>query len=60
MSVTANDDHLRIRSREMLRERVVASPRERRLVHRALTTGKHVPWDFPTTGEPPDSYVRNM
>ena len=43
-----------------LRERVVASQRERRLVHRALTTGKHVPWDFPTTGEPPDSYVRNV
>ena len=43
-----------------LRERVVASQRERRLVHRALTTGKHVPWDYPTTGEPPDSYVRNV
>ena len=43
-----------------LRDQVVASQRERRLVHRALTTGKHVPWDHPTTGEPPDSYVRNV
>jgi choline-sulfatase len=43
-----------------LRELVVASQRERRLVHRALTTGTHVPWDYPTTGEPPDSYVRNV
>ena len=43
-----------------LRARVVTSQQERRLVHRALTTGKHVPWDYPTTGEPRDSYVRNV
>ena len=43
-----------------LRERMAASQRERRLVHQALTTGQHVPWDYRTNGAPPDSYLRNV
>ena len=43
-----------------LRAEVVAGQKERRLVHQALSTGRPAPWDYPTSGEPTDSYVRNL
>lgn len=43
-----------------LKAEVVAGQKQRRLVHQALSSGRPAPWDYPTTGEPADSYVRNL
>ena len=43
-----------------LRADVVASQRQRRFVHRALTTGKHTPWDYSPMTDGAASYVRNV
>ncbi len=43
-----------------LRAEVVASQRERRMVHQALTTGRHTPWDYTPEDESASSYVRNV
>ncbi len=38
---------------------VLASQRRRRLVHRALMTGRHRPWDFQPVVEASQRYMRN-
>ena len=43
-----------------LRAEVVASQRDRRLVHLALIAGKHTPWDYSPATEAAGSYIRNV
>ena len=43
-----------------LRAEVVASQRDRRLVHLALIAGKHTPWDYSPATDAPGSYIRNV
>ena len=43
-----------------LRAEVVASQRDRRLVHLALIAGKHTPWDYSPATDAAGSYIRNV
>ena len=43
-----------------LRAKVTASQKERRMVHQALTTGRHTPWDYSPPDESASSYIRNV
>src|SRR5262249_9381838 len=42
-----------------LRDQVMASQRQRRLVHAALTTGRVTPWDYAPPFDAAGSYYRN-
>lgn len=44
---------------DRLRQAVVASQRRRRLVHAALMTGRHTPWDFQPFRDAAGQYMRN-
>ena len=43
-----------------LRAQVVAGQKDRRLVHQALTTGNHTPWDYSPVPDAATSYIRNV
>ena len=43
-----------------LRAEVAASQKQRRMVHQALTAGRHTPWDFSPADESAAAYVRNV
>ncbi|WP_119299783.1 choline-sulfatase [Dongia deserti] len=42
-----------------LRSDVIASQRQRRMIHAALTTGRIAPWDYAPKTDAADSYYRN-
>jgi choline-sulfatase len=44
---------------EGLRNAIIDSQRRRRLVHRALTTGRIMPWDYEPRSDPSAEYYRN-
>jgi len=44
---------------DRLRQEVIASQRRRRLVHAALMTGRHTPWDFQPFRDAAGQYMRN-
>ncbi|QEX22819.1 choline-sulfatase [Hypericibacter adhaerens] len=44
---------------EALRNAVIGSQRRRRLVHRALTSGRVAPWDYEPRSDPSHEYYRN-